>query len=582
MKSASAQVEPTQWQEIGAEIVFVQDNSGKYLSFTWNNAAEYGVDPQTIVGCSLTDNFTPTDPQTYLSLIQRVLERRIPERHHEFFQHAGRSFPLELAISPILQPNGGVSAVLAIAHVLKQEEIATDTRHSTNATDSTTTSSQDLVTQIARKIRRNPYRSLLTEIARNIRRTLDLDTIWQQTVDSIGASLSVSRCMIVSYNAEKNQLRVEAEYCQKNIKSLLGERLSLASEPYLQQALSSGEPVAIERIANPTSGQRSVLAVATFYQNQRNALICLHQCDRRRYWTAAEIDLLRELAAQVSTAIAHASLYKELEQAKRLAEEASRLKSEFLASTSHELRTPLNGIIGFMRLILDGMADTEEEQREFLEEAHNSALHLLNLINDILDIAKIEAGKLELDFSDFSLNELFEDVEKKMRPLAERKNLTFEFQYPPSREPIILYGNYQRSLQVMLNLVGNAIKFTHEGGVTINAEVLKKTIKAGDRNFPGTVVVRVADTGIGVPLEKLDKLFHNFSQVDGSRTKAYGGTGLGLAISQKLIETMGGTINFFSLGEQLGSTVTFTVPLFQLPVMSTAQLSAESSEIDPL
>ncbi len=580
MKSAPAQVEPTNWQDLGAEIVFVQDNSGKYISFSWNSAAEYGIDPQEIMGHDLSESFTPADPQAYLSLIQRILERRIPERHHTFFQHAEQSFPLELAISPILQPNGGASAVLAIGHLLRQEEIASDTRRT--SLSETTASSQDLVTQIARKIRRNPYRSLLTEIARNIRRTLDLETIWQQTVDSIGSSLSVSRCMIVSYNAEKNQLRVEAEHCQKNVKSLLGERLSLAGEPYLQQALSSGEPIAVERIANPTFGQRSVLVVATFYQNKRNALICLHQCDRRRYWTAAEIDLLRELAAQVSTAIAHASLYKELEQAKRLAEEASRLKSEFLASTSHELRTPLNGIIGFLRLILDGMADTEEEQREFLDEAHHSALHLLNLINDILDIAKIEAGKLELDFNDYPLHELFDDVEKKMRPLAERKNLTFEFQYPPSREPIILYGNYQRSLQVMLNLVGNAIKFTHEGGVTISAEVLKKAMNANNQEFPGTVLVRVADTGIGVPLEKLDKLFHNFSQVDGSRTKAYGGTGLGLAISQKLIETMGGTINFFSMGEQLGSTVTFTVPLFQLPVMSTAQLSPDHHESESL
>lgn len=174
---------------------------------------------------------------------------------------------------------------------------------------------------------------------------------------------------------------------------------------------------------------------------------------------------------------------------------------------------------------------------------------------------------MELDFTDFPLEELFEDVDKKTRPLAQHKGLSFEFQLPPSREPIIIYGNYQRLLQVMLNLVGNAIKFTHEGGVTIGAEVLKKKGVVNEQEFPGTVLVRVADTGIGVPLEKLDKLFHNFSQVDGSRTKSYGGTGLGLAISQKLIETMGGTINFFSMGEELGSTVTFTVPLFQLPVM---------------
>jgi len=574
MKSASAPVNPIGWQDLGAELAFTQDSSGKYLSFYWSAASDYGIETDQIVGTNLTEKFFPVDSQAYLTVIQRVLERRIPERYHSLFEYAGQTFPLELAIGPVLQANGDAIVVLVMGHLLNEAIISTNTSD-TNLPAGRETH-QDLVTQIARKIRRDPYRNLLTEIARNIRRTLDLGTIWQQTVDSLGAALNVSRCLIVSYNSDREELKVEVEYCKQPHKPMLGERLNLASDPYLEKALNSADPVAVEEVANPSFQQRSVLVVSTFYQNQRNALICLHQCDRRRFWTAAEIELMRELAAQVSTAIAHASLYQELEQAKKLAEDASRLKSEFLASTSHELRTPLNGIIGFLRLILDGMVDSPEEQREFLEESHRSALHLLNLINDILDIAKIEAGKMELDFTDFPLEELFEDADKKTRPLAQQKGLSFEFQLPPSREPIIIYGNYQRLLQVMLNLIGNAIKFTHEGGVTIGAEVLKKKSAINQQEFPGTVLIRVADTGIGVPLEKLDKLFHNFSQVDGSRTKSYGGTGLGLAISQKLIETMGGTINFFSMGEELGSTVTFTVPLFQLPVMKTPTATEES------
>lgn len=263
--------------------------------------------------------------------------------------------------------------------------------------------------------------------------------------------------------------------------------------------------------------------------------------------------------------------HRELEESRQQAEEASRLKSEFLANTSHELRTPLNGMIGFLKLVLDGMADDPEEQTEFIGEAYRSALHLLNIINDILDIAKIEAGKLQIELSPVKLAELLDDFADFISNQVRQKNLNFEIQKPPTDDEIILYGNYQRLLQVMLNLVGNAIKFTHEGGVTISIEIIKKKIIVQGVDLPGYVKIRVADTGIGVSLDKQDKLFQSFSQVDGSRTRQYGGTGLGLAISQKLVEAMGGAVNFYSMGEGLGSTVTCTVPLYQEPVMITAQ-----------
>jgi signal transduction histidine kinase len=193
---------------------------------------------------------------------------------------------------------------------------------------------------------------------------------------------------------------------------------------------------------------------------------------------------------------------------------------------------------------------------------------LLSIINDVLDIAKIEAGKLHIELSPVKLDELLGVVEDFTRGQIHQKNLSFEIQKPPTNDEIILYGNYQRLLQVMLNLVGNAIKFTHEGGITIGVKVIKKKVIVQNQEFPSLLEIRVADTGIGVSLDKQDKLFQSFSQVDGSRTRQYGGTGLGLAISQKLVEAMGGEVNFFSLGEGLGSTVTFTVPLFQEPIMS--------------
>ncbi|NJK76984.1 MAG: GAF domain-containing sensor histidine kinase [Oscillatoriales cyanobacterium RU_3_3] len=351
---------------------------------------------------------------------------------------------------------------------------------------------------------------------------------------------------------------------------MLGLELRAAEQPGWIQTLTTLEPVAVDYspIVRDPFDRNSVLVAATSYQNQPNALICLHRCGDAPEWTEGELEFARRLVAQVGSAIAHATLYQEVEQARAAAVALSELKSQFLANTSHELRTPLNGIIGFLKLILDGMADDPEEARQFIEEAYDSAVHLFSLINDILDVAKIEAGKMQLDLAPVKLGELFQQVENFTRAQIQQKQkgLQFQIQKPATEDEIILYGNYQRLLQVMLNLVGNAIKFTSEGGIRISAEIIEKKVTVHNCQLPGTVKIRVADTGIGVSLDKQDKLFESFFQVDGDRTRQYGGTGLGLAISQKLVEAMGGTVNFYSMGEGLGSTVTFTVPLYQKPL----------------
>lgn len=549
-RPASARVNAFNWQNLGAELVFTQDSLGVYLSFWWTQSLEYKVEQEKIVGSSCEKIFTPLDVSAYLKKIKRVLQRRLPEQCYCLFRYQDWSLAFELIISPILPPQGEAIAVLVMGHLLQETEIF----HTSDGNSPMPIYS---------------YQKLLTKITRQIRRSLNLETIWQQTVDSLGEVFSVSRCVILSHNLSRTSLKVEAEFHQPDLNPILGCTFDWHKEPYFQQALETSYPVAIDRLTTETTDYKSVLMVATSYNNQSNAIICLQQCDRYRSWTTAEIELLNELAEHVGTAIAHAQLYQELEKASIQAEEANRLKSDFLANTSHELRTPLNGIIGFLKLLLEGMADNPEEQREFIQEAYRSSLHLLNLINDILDIAKIEAGKMELELTDVELDELFQDVDKLTRTQAEQKNINFQIKYPATLTPVTVYGNYQRLLQVMLNLVGNAIKFTHEGGVVITAEIGTKKITHNQQKFPGMVKISVADTGIGVSLEKQNKLFENFFQVDGSRTKSYGGTGLGLAISQKLVEAMGGTISFYSMGEDLGSTVTFTVPLSHLPVMKT-------------
>jgi signal transduction histidine kinase len=540
------------WQQLGAELVFTQDIAGNYLSFWWAKASEYGFDEG--LSAHLAHNiFIPVDFQAYLEKIQRVMKRRLPEQCYCLFKCKDKSYSFELVISPILPLKGEPQTVLVMGHLLQAAEMFSFAEDEIPAAIYS-------------------YQKLLDQVVHKIRRSLDLETIYQQTVNNVGVTFAVSRCLILTNHSNLTKLAVEAEYYHPDYDSIAQYQINWSKEVHLQQALKSSYPVALDFMDSDTLERRSVLVVSTNCSSQDNVLICLQQCDRYRHWTASEMEMLREISEQVEAAISLAKLYREVEQASIQAEEANRLKSDFLANTSHELRTPLNGIIGFLKLLLEGMADNPEEQREFIEEAYKSSIHLLNLINDILDIAKIEAGKMELDLTEIELDELLQNVDNLIHTQAEQKKLNFQIKSPATLTPVTLYGNYQRLLQVMLNLVGNAIKFTQEGGIVINAEINNKKIEFQSREFPGMVKISVADTGIGVSLEKQNKLFENFYQVDGSRTKSYGGTGLGLAISQKLVEAMGGTISFYSMGDGLGSTVTFTVPLNHLPVIKTVQM----------
>lgn len=537
-------------ESLGAELLYTQDRSGKYLSFYWQYSHERGINPEAIRGQNCQATFTPVAIDAYLERLKRVVERKIPEQCQWQFQQDQQLFCFQLVMTPIFGSKGKVDTVLVMGYCQDEDEGTLST-----------------YSQIP--IAPEPYQKLLNKIINKIRKTLSLETIWQETVDSLGRNLRVSRCLLIYCDSDKQTLEVKAEYCQKPFRSILGEKFSINHRPYWKQVISAKEPIIVEEMSQNSFEERSVLVLGTFYQDQRNGIICLQQCDYCRHWSKIEIDLLQKLADQVGTAIAHATLYKQLEEARKEAEKASQYKSEFLANTSHELRTPLHAMINFLKLILDGMATEPEEEREFLEQVYKSSLHLLRLIDDILDIAKIEAGKMELDLKKVSLEELFANVEKLARPQAEEKKLYFQIKYPDSYEDIILYSNYQRLLQIMLNLVNNSIKFTQEGAIFVNAEVINKKVLFKDYQFPGLVVISVADTGIGVPLHKQDELFEKFFQIDSSRTKAYPGTGLGLAISKKLVEAMGGTISFYSMGEGLGSTVTFTVPLNHIPLLKT-------------
>ena len=561
---------------LGAELVYTQDGAGRYLTFSWQHSELLGLNIEKVVDdLNQSQTFAPVDKVTYLERLQRILTSLMPERFQCWFSYHQKLFELDLVISPIMPSLGTTATTVLVMGRLVQ---ATLNKKQVRVASKTPT-------QIELALRSQQHQKLVNRITRNIRRTLDFDIIWQQTVDSLGKALRLERCIICRpYQPCSLKVKVMAEYHQPELNSIIlgSEEIDIASEPAFAQALTTLEPVVMEVPGYTESRRQKTLVIATCYQDQPNGLVALNWQDECYTLTESELELAKEAADQLGTAIAHATLYKELEAARQKAEEASRLKSEFLANVSHEIRTPLNGMIGFLKLILEGMADDPEEQNQFLAEAHQLSIHLLNIINDILDIAKIEAGKMDLVYAPVKLDELFSDVESFMRPQAEIRNLSFRMQMPATSDEIIVLSNYQRLLQVMLNLLGNAIKFTHEGGVTVSADLVLKKAKPNfqGQEFPGMVRVRVADTGIGVSLDKQDKLFQLFSQVDGSRTRQYGGTGLGLAISQKLVEAMGGEVHFYSLGEGLGSTVTFTVPLYQQPVMVSSSDSDSTNSAE--
>jgi GAF domain-containing protein len=250
---------------------------------------------------------------------------------------------------------------------------------------------------------------LLLQIGRKIRKTLDLNGIWQQTVNSLGQTLDVSRCIICPYESSNQQVKVSAEYCQKPFPAMLGVEISLTEARHFMEAIATLEPVIVESFAADDPFRRqSVLVIATAYQEQANGIISLHRCGKDKNigdpaWTQCQIEFAQELADQVGSAIALATLYQE--RSERVTE-LSQLKKQFMLKASHELRTPLNHIIGYLQLTVDDMADDPLEERAFIQEAHRSALHLSKVIGNVLDFIQLsDACQTHADLSAARLKE---------------------------------------------------------------------------------------------------------------------------------------------------------------------------------
>ena len=281
---------------------------------------------------------------------------------------------------------------------------------------------------------------------------------------------------------------------------------------------------------------------------------------------------------------------KELETAWQEAQAANQLKNEFLANTSHELRTPLNAIIGCVRLVKDDLCDSVDEEKDLLEKADEAAIHLLKIINDILDIAKIESGTSTISMEDVRLDQTVQEVIDLQAVEAHQKGLWLKAKPGPS---LIVHGDPAKLKQIFLNLVYNAIKFTERGGITIEITIQKTLENFGDSSDPnfspahdpgdgeGWAVVSIEDTGIGIDPAQQHKLFKPFAMADGSKTRKYGGTGLGLAISRNLIELMHGWITLYSEGLEKGTTVKVALPIVSMIQTPTPSPSLSTADVTP-
>lgn len=260
---------------------------------------------------------------------------------------------------------------------------------------------------------------------------------------------------------------------------------------------------------------------------------------------------------------------EELEIAWKEAKSANVVKSQFLATTSHELRNPLNIIINCVRLVRDGLCDDREEELEFLKRADDTAIHLLGIINDLLDISKIEAGKLSVVIAPLELRQLLLKVINLQSVNIQQKGLQLKCDI--GNEIIPVKADEVKLKQVLINIIGNAIKFTDKGSIIISTKIQQQGGKSH-------VIVAVQDTGIGIDPDQQNKLFRPFVMVDGTTTRKFEGTGLGLAISRNLIELMGGKITLESLGLHQGTTVKIILPLIDTSLLSASEKTEEKKE----
>jgi signal transduction histidine kinase len=398
----------------------------------------------------------------------------------------------------------------------------------------------------------------LGEVSQAVNSTLDLDTVLTTIVTKAVELSGTEAGAIYVFDDRRQRFRLRATYGmdQGLIAALTDEGVGL-DHPLAASALTQREPVQVADLRGgdqPSvtelvrrAGYRALLIAPLMRPDHIVGLLVVRRKEPGIF-PRETVDLVKTFAAQSVLAIQNARLFSEIDEKSRQLESESRHKSQFLANMSHELRTPLNAILGYNELMRNNVyGETAGRMSAVLTRIQSNGRHLLKLINDVLDLSKIEAGQFTLSLADYSIKQVVHSVRAAVEPLATEKRLAFKVQVP-SDLPLGC-GDERRLTQALLNLVSNAIKFTDAGEVTIKVSAAN-----------GAFTLSVRDTGPGIDPADQVRIFEEFQQADSSITKKKGGTGLGLSIARHIIEMHGGRIWVESrVGN--GATFFFTVPV---------------------
>ena len=425
----------------------------------------------------------------------------------------------------------------------------------------------------------------LGEVSQALSSTLDLETVLRTIVSRASQLAGTDSCTLYEYDERAEHLLFRATHNLADTVVAVMQRAPIRrGEGVAGRMAMTLEPIQVADIAEPgaysgplrdvllETGTRALLGVPLLREGQ---LIGGLTVTRRApgEFSPDVIDLLKTFAAQSALAIQNARLFREIEDKGRQLEEADRHKSEFLANMSHELRTPLNAIIGYSEMLQEDAVDLGAEQfTDDLRKINAAGKHLLELINAVLDLSKIEAGKMELYLESFDVAGLARDIAAVIQPLAAKNANRLEVRCPDAIGP--MHADLTKVRQALFNLLSNACKFTERGSVSLT--VTREAMDGQD-----WMTFDVSDTGIGMTPEQLDRLFEAFTQADAATTRRYGGTGLGLALSRRLCRMMGGDVTAQSESGR-GSTFTIRLPAVVRPAAEEgAALPAPVETVPP-